>query len=294
MHALVDIQTRFHIDFDWWASRHRNLGRFLAEILGEDDATADGDAARDVIDVHTAEVIQVDPLWARVIQERAHRPDYIMPSTPMANAVLRALVENLNRPMNAIELQRRIDRSTPETVLKVLRAARVQYGIVPLTGAGAPGATRPSAPARVPARTASAEPATRSAAPTPKAPKAAAAPPAPKAKAEAPSPEPKAKPKPKAKETATSSKPGADAKIDAKAKPKAKPSAPKPDAKAKKAGASQSDSKAKPKAKAAATQPDAKAKAEVRAKPEAKAKPEPKAKAAKPRPAAKKKAPAKA
>lgn len=139
MHALVTIHTPFHIDFAWWASRHRNLGRFLSEILGEDDAGPDAEGPLDVIDPQTAEVIQVDPLWARVILERAHRPGYITASTPMANAVLRALIENLNRPMSAVALQRRIDRATPETVLKVLRAARLQYGIVPLPG-GAPAA----------------------------------------------------------------------------------------------------------------------------------------------------------
>lgn len=147
MHALVTIHTPFHIDFAWWANRHRNLGRFLAEILGEDDEAADA-GPLDIVDPRTAEVIQVDPLWARVVLERAHRPGYITASTPMANAVLRALIENLNRPMTAVELQRRIERATPETVLKVLRAARLQYGIVPVAG-DAPAA--PEAPAARPA-----------------------------------------------------------------------------------------------------------------------------------------------
>lgn len=145
MHALADIHTPFHIDFAWWSNRHRNLGRFLAEILGEDDVDTASDGALDVIDPHTAEVVQVDPLWARVILERANRPDYITATTPMANALLRALVENLNRPMSALELQRRIDRATPDTVLKVLRAARLQYGIVPVTPEAEPAPAKAAA-----------------------------------------------------------------------------------------------------------------------------------------------------
>ena len=132
MHALVDIHSPFHIDFGWWESRRRNLGRFLAEILGEDEVGELGEAPLDVIDPTTAEVVVIDPLWARVINERAHRPSYITATTPLANAVLRALVENLNRPMTAVELHRRINRASPDVILRVLRSARVQYGIVPL------------------------------------------------------------------------------------------------------------------------------------------------------------------
>lgn len=132
MHALVDTQTPFHIDFAWWESRGRDLGLFLAEMLGEEDYSPSDDGPIDYIDPHTAEVHRVDPIWARVLIERAHRPDYITPSTPMTNAVLRALVENLNEPMSAVDLQRRINRANPQTVLRVLRTARLQYGIVPV------------------------------------------------------------------------------------------------------------------------------------------------------------------
>jgi len=152
MHALIDIHTPFHIDFGWWSSRQRNLGRFLATILGEDDAATDGGEPIDVIDPLTAEVFQVDRLWARVVVERAVQPDYITPATPMANAVLRALIAGINRPMSALELHRRIDRGSPETVLKVLRAARIQYGIVPLAEAGSEAEATASARAKAPAK----------------------------------------------------------------------------------------------------------------------------------------------
>lgn len=133
MHALVDTNTPFHIDFSWWESRGRDLGLFLADMLGEEDYEPGSDGPIDYIDPHTAEVHRVDPIWARVLIERAHRPDYITPSTPLTNAVLRALVENLNTPMSAVELQRRINRATPQTLLRVLRTTRLQYGIVPVT-----------------------------------------------------------------------------------------------------------------------------------------------------------------
>jgi hypothetical protein len=131
MYLPADVNTPFFIDLGWWQSRGRNLGRFLAEIVGDESAAAGGGEPLDYIDPDTAEVLQLDPLWSRVLIHHAHRPEYITASTPLANAVLRALIENVNRPMTAVDMYRRINRTSPETLLRLLRVARTQYGIVP-------------------------------------------------------------------------------------------------------------------------------------------------------------------
>ena len=131
MYTIATIHTPFHIDLQWWASHGRNLGRFLAEIVGAEDDSRATNTAIDFIHPRTAEVRQIDPLWARVLTERAYQPDYITPSTPLTNALLRALVENVNEPMTAVEMHRRLNRSNPETLLRVLKTARTEYGIVP-------------------------------------------------------------------------------------------------------------------------------------------------------------------
>ena len=130
MTQRADITTPFHIDLEWWAQTGRNLRRFLATILEDDDAALAEPGALDFIDRETAEVFQIDSLWARVLVERAQRPDYITSATPLTNAVLRALVENLNRPMTPVQLHRRVSRSSPEAILRVLATARATYGIV--------------------------------------------------------------------------------------------------------------------------------------------------------------------
>jgi len=132
VHATPD--TPFAIDLDWWDRHGRNLRRFLWEILGEDegDGEALGDEPLDYIDKQTGEVFQLDPLWTRVLVDKAHRPDYITTSTPLTNAVLRALIENRNEPMTVVQLQRRLNRSDPRTLLRLMKAARSQYGIVPV------------------------------------------------------------------------------------------------------------------------------------------------------------------
>lgn len=130
LHARTDIHTPFHIDMQWWSKQGRNFDRFLAEILGDPkiDRSADAEAL-DYIDPGTAEVRQLNPLWVRVLLDQAHAPDYITPATPLTNAVLRLLIQNLNQPMSAVDMQRRINRGTPQTLLRVLQAARHQYGI---------------------------------------------------------------------------------------------------------------------------------------------------------------------
>ena len=136
MHARVDVHTPFHIDLIWWDQRGRSLRRVLADILGEPDADLAPQTPMDFIDPQTAEVLQLDPLWVRVLSSEARRPDYIDGATPLTSAVLRAFIANVNRPLTAIDLQRRISRSSPETLLRVLRTARTEYGIVPVETPG--------------------------------------------------------------------------------------------------------------------------------------------------------------
>jgi hypothetical protein len=131
----TDIQTPFHIDLQWWADTGRNIRRFLATILEDDDAALGEPSVLDYVDPETAEVFQIDGLWARVLVERAERPDYITSATPLTNAVLRALIENLNRPMTPVQLHRRVSRSDPASILRVLSTARSTYGIVPVSSA---------------------------------------------------------------------------------------------------------------------------------------------------------------
>jgi hypothetical protein len=138
------IHTQFHIDFDWWASRGRNLRSFLIEILGDAKLAPASTEPVDYIDPATAEVHVVDSLMAKVLLERAHRPDYITSSTPLTNAVLRALIEELNRPMTPVQLHRRINRTSPEAILRVLQTARLTYGIVPVVERAEPATVKPA------------------------------------------------------------------------------------------------------------------------------------------------------
>lgn len=135
MHLRSDIHTPFHIDLDWWTSHGRSLDRYLLEILdGKVDELGSSGELLDYIDPETAEVFQLTPLWTRVLTQRAHRPDFITSTMPMTNAVLRALIENRNRPLSAVQIHRRINRGSPQTLLRVMESSQQQYGIAPASG----------------------------------------------------------------------------------------------------------------------------------------------------------------
>ena len=131
MFGHADEDTPFHIDFDWWANSNKNFDRFLMEILGSDAPSKPSEERLDYIDPNTAEVYRLPSLWTSVLIKRAQNDDYITPATPMTNAILRALVENRNCPMTADQLHQRIGRGNPKTILRLLRTARMQYGIAP-------------------------------------------------------------------------------------------------------------------------------------------------------------------
>lgn len=135
MNARTTTQTPFHIDLGWWTGRGQNLSRFLAAMLAPGTEVTAASEPLDFIDPVTAEVRSLDPVWVQVLLTRAHQPDFITDNTPITNAIFRALVENVNQPMSAIDLQHRLGRSTPETILNVLRTVRLEYGIVPVHAA---------------------------------------------------------------------------------------------------------------------------------------------------------------
>lgn len=138
MGLQADVNTPFAIDIEWWQHHNRRLERLLADILGEDHPEAADGPPLDYIDPDTAEVHQVPPLWARVLIERASQPDYLSSSIPLATAIVRTLIANLNRPMTATQIYRRVNRTSPETILRLLRAAEDEYGIVPVAADSRP------------------------------------------------------------------------------------------------------------------------------------------------------------
>jgi hypothetical protein len=131
------VDTKFHIDFDWW----EETGRYLRVHLFSNLCKECQDRYRnyqeteliDWIDPNTAEVTQVDGLWHSLRTDCSLKPDYVNDSTPLTTAIFRTFLANGNEPLSAVELSSRLHRA-PEVILRTIGGLQVYNGIKPVTG----------------------------------------------------------------------------------------------------------------------------------------------------------------
>jgi len=135
-----DIDTKFHIDYDWWADQGRDARILIWEQLCPECKAKYGSHADtediDWVDSSTGEVTVVDGLRYCLRECCSQREDFITRTTPLPAAVFRVFIANGNTPLSAVELQKRIGKSDPRTLLRILLAQemRTHYGIRPILG----------------------------------------------------------------------------------------------------------------------------------------------------------------
>lgn len=131
------LETRFHVDFDWWRQNDRDWRVHLRGLLcpahRESFASMVGNEVVDWIDPETAEVQQVEGLQHVLIAHCAKEPDFITERTSMVEAVFRVFLANGNTPMTPIELSEQL-RRPPQTILSTLSGPRVYKGLRPCPG----------------------------------------------------------------------------------------------------------------------------------------------------------------
>jgi len=131
-----DLETKFHIDFDWWEREGRDLRVYLQSHLCPECKVMytnhRGTAEVDWIDSDTAEVMRVDALWQSLRTHCSQRPDFITENTPLTDAVFRAFLANGNEPLSVVELHEILGRHTVETILRTLGSRKIYKGIRPV------------------------------------------------------------------------------------------------------------------------------------------------------------------
>jgi hypothetical protein len=138
-HALVrpTLETRFHIDYDWWKRADRELDVYLRSHLCPDHqqalAASDAGAVYDHVDPKTGEVRQVAGIQQVLMSHCSHLPGYISPQSSLVDAVFRILLANGNVPVSATELGQTLKRPA-QTILRTLSSPRVYKGIRPYLG----------------------------------------------------------------------------------------------------------------------------------------------------------------
>ncbi|MEA3406564.1 MAG: hypothetical protein U9R48_00605 [Chloroflexota bacterium] len=131
------VDTKFHIDLDWWKKRNRDIRIYMRDVLCGDCREEYGENFLDLrevdwVDEQTGEVKRVDPLWYNIQVCCSAQPDYITPHTPIVDAVFRTFLANGNEPLSIQELYELLDRRPPEVLLRILTAGQVYMGIRPV------------------------------------------------------------------------------------------------------------------------------------------------------------------
>jgi hypothetical protein len=126
------METRFHIDYDWWEQSGNDLNIHVQQMCEEFEEFEIADASSDVmydwVDPETAEIAHVDPTTYNFLKTCSSHPDFITERTSLIEAVFRALLSAGNRPMTAAELSHRIGRPA-QTILRTLSGKQVYKGI---------------------------------------------------------------------------------------------------------------------------------------------------------------------
>jgi len=131
-----NVNTPFHIDFEWWKKNERDWHVYLRSLLcaehQEAFASIEEGEAIDWVDPLTAEVKPVEGIQNALMTHCVRQPDFLTEQTALVEAVFRLFLTNGNIPMSSQDLGGRLNRP-PETILRTLAGARVYKGLRPFS-----------------------------------------------------------------------------------------------------------------------------------------------------------------
>ena len=134
--ALVrpNLDTPFHIDYEWWDRADRDLNVFLRGQLcpghQKQAMELDRDEIVDFVDREAGEVSQVDRVRYLLASHCALEPEYLTPQTSLVNAVFRVFLANGNEPLSAKDLGQMLERQE-RMILRTFSGPRIYKGIRP-------------------------------------------------------------------------------------------------------------------------------------------------------------------
>ena len=127
------LDTKFHIDFDWWDKSNLDLKTYLFSRLeiGDESAVEQGVDFVDLVDGETGEVRRVEGFQYALQAYFAQLPDDFAKQTSLVDAIFYVLLANANKPMTVRELSEKVGRQ-PEVILKTVGGPKIYQGIRPI------------------------------------------------------------------------------------------------------------------------------------------------------------------
>lgn len=127
------VDTKFHIDYDWWESSGKNFRIYLRDQLCDECrerfANYQNTENVDWIDPDTGEVRRTDALRECLRTRCANDPHYINERLPLASACFRIFLANNNTPLSPNELHQLLPWKSPESILQTLAGGQVYFGL---------------------------------------------------------------------------------------------------------------------------------------------------------------------
>jgi hypothetical protein len=129
------LDTKFHIDYDWWVSTGRDIrvavrGQLCADCQSRYPDHRNTEAV-DWVDPDTAEVVRGDALLQCLRSECAQKPDFIGRANPLITNVFRLFLLNGNQALTPVEMHEKVPWATSETILRTLSGGTVYMGLRP-------------------------------------------------------------------------------------------------------------------------------------------------------------------
>jgi hypothetical protein len=130
------LDTKFHIDYDWWEENGKDIRVTIRSQLCPDCQARFPDhrntEAVDWVDPDTAEVVRGDALLQCLRSECSQKPGFISQNNPLVTNIFRLFLLNGNQPLSPRELHNQITWADPQTILRTLSGGQVYLGIRPV------------------------------------------------------------------------------------------------------------------------------------------------------------------
>lgn len=129
------LDTKFHIDFEWWQKTKQALKIDLSSHACADvqeQYEAQEQKAFDWIDPDTGQVFNIDLMWYLVHTHCSQQPDFIDSRMPLTTAIFCLFIANDNAPLTPVEMYERLQKKTPDLILRTIGGRNVYKGIRPV------------------------------------------------------------------------------------------------------------------------------------------------------------------
>lgn len=129
------LDTKFHIDFEWWQKTKQALKIDLSShaCAGvQEQYEQQEQKTFDWIDPDTGQVYNIDLMWYLVHTHCSQQPDFIDSRMPLTTAIFCLFIANDNTPLTPVEIYEQLQKKTPDLILRTIGGRNVYKGIRPV------------------------------------------------------------------------------------------------------------------------------------------------------------------